>query len=102
MTTQAVDEKKAFGTEVPVSDRTSSSSNDSNNGDLEKATPEYGSYSDHIFANEDVADYWRAVYEKSQYEGRHQFDPKLEWTAAEEIRIRKKVRRVPLPLLSLN
>lgn len=98
MTTQAADEKNALGGAVPISDRTSSS-NDSINGDLEKQTPEYGSYPDHIFANEEVADYWRAVYEKSQYEGRHQFDPTLEWTAAEEIRIRKKVWHIPLAFI---
>lgn len=70
-------------------------SNDSNSDDIEKGVPEYGSYPDHPFANEDVANYWRAVYEKSQYEGRHRFDPKLEWTAEEEKRIRRKVGGPP-------
>lgn len=91
MTTLAADEKKALSHEVPASSDRTSSSNDSTHEDLEKATPEYGSYPDHIFANEEVANYWRAVYGKSRYEGRHQFDPTLEWSAAEEIRIRKKV-----------
>lgn len=98
MATLAVDEKKVLnekqgaGQEAPVSTYTSDS-NESTDGELEKGIPEYGSYPDHVFANEDVANYWRAVYEKSRYEGRHQFDPKLEWSAAEEKRIRRKVRQ---------
>lgn len=90
-----IDEKKKVDDKnrgAPISEYTNDS-NDSSNGDIEKAIPEYGSYPDHPFANEDVANYWRAVYEKSRYEGRHQFDPKLEWTAAEEKALRRKVRK---------
>lgn len=89
-----IDEKKRADDNTkgaPISEYTNDS-NDSSNGDIEKAVPEYGSYPDHPFANEDVANYWRAVYEKSMYEGRHQFDPKLEWTAAEEKALRRKVQ----------
>jgi hypothetical protein len=43
------------------------------------------------FADPDIAAYWISVYEKSQYECRHVVDPKLEWTAAEE---RKLVRKL--------
>jgi len=87
-----LDEKKRVDNVVPNSEYTSDS-NESSNGDIEKAIPEYGSYPDHPFANDDVANYWRAVYEKSRYEGRHQFDPKLEWTADEEKALRRKVNR---------
>jgi hypothetical protein len=59
--------------------------------DAEKLDPEYGSGQDHIFANEQVADYWRDVYEKAKYEGRHRFDPTFTWSAEEEKRVRKKV-----------
>jgi hypothetical protein len=87
----SIDQKKTVdGRGVPTSEYTNDS-NESSDGDIEKAIPEYGSYPDHPFANEDVANYWRAVYEKSRYEGRHQFDPKLEWTADEEKALRRKV-----------
>jgi hypothetical protein len=43
------------------------------------------------FADPHVAAYWIGVYEKSHYECRHVVDPKLEWTAAEE---RKLVRKL--------
>jgi hypothetical protein len=43
------------------------------------------------FSDPDVAAYWISVYEKSHYECRHVVDPKLEWTAAEE---RKLVRKL--------
>jgi hypothetical protein len=43
------------------------------------------------FSDPDVAAYWISVYEKSQYECRHVVDPKLEWSAAEE---RKLVRKL--------
>jgi len=43
------------------------------------------------FADPDVAEYWRSVYEKSQYECRAVFDPTLEWTAAEEKKLIRKL-----------
>ena len=83
-------EKNEKGQSVPVSEE-NYDTNSSDNGDVEKSIPEYGSYPDHIFANDSVAEYWRTVYEKAHYEGRHQFDPNLTWTAEEEKRIRRKV-----------
>jgi hypothetical protein len=43
------------------------------------------------FADPDVAAYWATVYEKSSYECRHIFDPALQWTAAEEKKIVRKL-----------
>lgn len=43
------------------------------------------------FADPAVAEHYRAVYEKAQYECRHAFDPELEWSRAEE---RGLVRRL--------
>lgn len=43
------------------------------------------------FLDPDVAAYWTTVYEKSQYECRHVFDPSFTWTAEEE---KKLVRRL--------
>jgi hypothetical protein len=36
------------------------------------------------FLDPEVAEYWRGVYEKAQYECRHLFDPTLTWTEEEE------------------
>ncbi len=52
---------------------------------------DYGSDSNHVFSEPKVADYWRGVYEKAQYEGRHRFDPTLTWSADEEKKLRRKV-----------
>ncbi len=54
-------------------------------------TPEYGSYHHHVFANENIAEYWRQKYEDAKYEGRHRFYPTFTWTADEEKRVRRKV-----------
>jgi hypothetical protein len=43
------------------------------------------------FADPKVAAYYTTVYEKSKYECRHVFDPTLEWTAAEERKIVRKL-----------
>ncbi len=43
------------------------------------------------FLDPDVAEHWAIVYEKSQYECRHVFDPTITWTVEEE---RKLVRRL--------
>jgi hypothetical protein len=91
-------EKNEKGVNPPTSEHTYDTQDSSESGDTEKGIPEYGSYPDHVFANEDVAEYWRAVYEKSRYEGRHQFDPKLTWTAEEEKRIRRKVCKYAIDL----
>lgn len=36
------------------------------------------------FLDPEVADYWRGVYDKAQYECRDVFDPSLTWTEEEE------------------
>jgi hypothetical protein len=43
------------------------------------------------FLDPDVAAHWTTVYEKSQYECRHVFDPSFTWTREEE---KKLVRRL--------
>jgi hypothetical protein len=48
-------------------------------------------YGDNPFSDPDVADYYATLYEKSQYECRHVFDPTLEWSKEEE---RKLVRKL--------
>lgn len=58
----------------------------------EEIDGDYGSYHDHVFKDPKVADYWRNVYEKAHYEGRHRFDPNMTWSATEEKRLRRKVR----------
>ncbi|KAF2026888.1 MFS general substrate transporter [Setomelanomma holmii] len=45
----------------------------------------------HPFTDAATTQYWRDVYEKAQYEGRHRFDPDFTWTAEEE---KKLVRRL--------
>lgn len=52
---------------------------------------DYGSDRHHIFADPKVAEYWRGVYEKAKYEGRHNFDPDITWSAEEEKKLRWKV-----------
>ncbi|KAL3419724.1 allantoate permease [Phlyctema vagabunda] len=51
----------------------------------------YGSGSDHVFADEASAIHWRGVYEKAQYEGFHRFDPTCKWTATEEKALLRKI-----------
>ncbi|KAK0619637.1 major facilitator superfamily domain-containing protein [Immersiella caudata] len=43
------------------------------------------------FADPDAAEHWRLVYEKSQYECRHVYDPALTWTEEEERKIVRKL-----------
>lgn len=52
---------------------------------------DYGSSDNHVFSNPKVAEYWRGVYERATYEGRHRFDPSFTWTADEEIKLKHKV-----------
>lgn len=52
---------------------------------------DYGSQGGHVFEDEKVADYWRGVYEKATYEGRHRFDPSVKWSAKEEKKLLRKV-----------
>lgn len=43
------------------------------------------------FRDPAVARHWRDVYEKSQYECRHVFDPSLSWSEEEERRLVRKL-----------
>jgi hypothetical protein len=43
------------------------------------------------FADPDVAAHWRQVYENSQYECRHVFDPTLTWSEQEEKAVVRKL-----------
>ncbi|KAI1385801.1 allantoate permease [Hypoxylon trugodes] len=43
------------------------------------------------FLDTETAEYWRQVYENCQYECRHVFNPKLEWTAKEEKELIRKL-----------
>lgn len=80
------DEKTTNEASGPVNE----SLNSGDDSEAEKGVPEYGSYGDHVFANERVAEYWRQKYEAAHYEGRHRFDPAFTWTADEEKRLRRK------------
>jgi len=82
MTAPPIDQKQ-----VPVSQNA-----DSGSSQLSKQErPSHGSYDDHPFSDRVTAQYWREVYDKAEYEGRHRFDPNYTWTAKEE---RKLVRKV--------
>ncbi|CZR68109.1 related to permease [Phialocephala subalpina] len=85
---KVLEEKGVSDSNFPASELASESIG---SGDAEKLDPEYGSTSDNIFANEQVAEYWRGVYEKARYEGRHRFDPTLTWSAEEEKKLRRKI-----------
>jgi hypothetical protein len=84
-------DKAAIPTEEkapPVSDENSSS----DRSEDEEVDGDYGSYSSHPFTDPKVAAYWRGIYERAKYEGRHRFDPSLTWTATEEKRLKRRVR----------
>lgn len=46
--------------------------------------------SDHVFKDPKIAAFYEKIYEKSQYEGRHHFDPELTWSPQEEKKILRK------------
>jgi hypothetical protein len=50
-------------------------------------------YQNNPFLDSDLAERWAIIYEKSQYECRHAFDPTFTWTKEEE---KKLVRRLDL------
>ncbi|KAM5343156.1 hypothetical protein ACJ41O_014122 [Fusarium nematophilum] len=72
--------------EVFVNDQISSPTYSADSGD-ESAS----SAADHVFSDPAIADRWRKVYEKAQYENRHRFDPAYTWTAEEEKRLVRKI-----------
>lgn len=45
----------------------------------------------HIFNNPVVAERWRDIYEKAEYENRHRFDPTFMCTPEEEKRLVRKI-----------
>lgn len=50
-----------------------------------------GKGSKNIFKDPEVAAHYRDLYEKSQYECRHVFDPEIEWTEEEEKAVKWKI-----------
>lgn len=60
----------------------------------EEIDGDYGSYHDHVFKDPQIAEYWRNVYEKAEYEGRHRFDPNFTWSATEEKKLKRKVSKL--------
>ncbi|KAM0316287.1 hypothetical protein ACHAO8_003308 [Botrytis cinerea] len=78
------EEATTFGDPIPVKDSTfvSTASDSDEDGSAFAKNP---------FLDPDVRDHWTAVYEKSQYECRHAFDPNFTWTEEEE---RRLVRRL--------
>lgn len=63
----------------------------------EEIDGDYGSYNDHVFKDPQIAEYWRNVYEKAEYEGRHRFDPNFTWSATEEKKLKRKVSNASMP-----
>ncbi|KAL5416505.1 hypothetical protein PMIN03_002050 [Paraphaeosphaeria minitans] len=82
MTASPLDEKQ-----VPATQNT-----DSDSFQISKQErPTHGSYENHPFSERVTAQYWREIYEKAQYEGRHRFDPNYTWTAEEEKKLVRKL-----------
>ncbi|EHK22963.1 uncharacterized protein TRIVIDRAFT_53859 [Trichoderma virens Gv29-8] len=80
-----------------TTDEVSSSIHDSASSDTERLRELTGSeengYNEekNPFRDSAVAQHWREVYEKSQYECRHVFDPMLTWSEEEERRLVRKL-----------
>ncbi|KAK4140866.1 MFS general substrate transporter [Dichotomopilus funicola] len=80
---------KSYGAVVSVSDLQSGSDGDSGGGD--GTDDPYNTEKKNPFADPAAAEHWRQVYEKSQYECRHVYDPTLTWTEEEEKQIVRKL-----------
>jgi len=76
--------------QVPI---TQTSDSGSSNGSSNER-PTQGSRESHVFKDRITAQYWREVYDRAQYEGRHRFDPDCTWTAEEEKKLVRKVNPV--------
>lgn len=50
-----------------------------------------GSTQQHPFSSQIDAAYWKDVYEKAKYEGRHRFDPSIQWDSETEKKLVRKV-----------
>ncbi|KAL6690525.1 major facilitator superfamily domain-containing protein [Trichoderma pleuroticola] len=80
-----------------LTDEVTSSIHDSSSSDTERLRELPGSeengYSEekNPFRDPSIAQHWTEVYEKSQYECRHVFDPSLSWTEEEERRLIRKL-----------
>lgn len=86
MGSPATDDKVvAIGTESTGSRSPAESSQVSlDSGDESLVEGNFGSQGGHVFEDEKKAAYWRAVYEKANYESLHRFDPNFKWSAKEE------------------
>lgn len=80
----ANDNKLRYDSDVPSKDGAFVSTASDSDDDSE-------AYQDNPFLDPDVAAKWALVYEKSQYECRHVFDPTFTWTREEEAKL---VRRL--------
>ncbi|EFX01701.1 allantoate permease [Grosmannia clavigera kw1407] len=60
-------------------------------GSVDSAETRGSATAENPFSDEVTASHWRQVYERSQYECRHAFDPALTWSAAEERRLVRKL-----------
>jgi hypothetical protein len=69
---------------------------DSGSSDISSTVPNAAD-DDHVFKDPVTEKYWREVYDKAEYEGRHRFDPHFSWTPQEEKRLVRKVRGQALP-----
>ncbi|SCU92311.1 LADA_0F15764g1_1 [Lachancea dasiensis] len=57
--------------------------------DIESVSTDSGG-EDNVFNDPNIASYYSTVYEKSQYECRHLFDPEFTWSKQEEKRVVRK------------
>ncbi|KAL1901221.1 hypothetical protein Cpir12675_000587 [Ceratocystis pirilliformis] len=93
------DDSKAPNITSAPSKRTSSIATSSSHDVVSQATPHIlGSTPNHAFSSPSMAEYWRGVYDKAQYENRHRFDPTFEWTADEE---KKLIRKIDIRIVLL-
>ncbi|PHH50564.1 putative transporter YIL166C [Ceratocystis fimbriata CBS 114723] len=93
------DDSKAPNITSAPSKRTGSVATSSSHDTGTQATPHVlGSTPNHAFSSPSMAEYWREVYNKAQYENRHRFDPDFEWTADEE---KKLIRKIDIRIVLL-
>ncbi|KAK3900016.1 major facilitator superfamily domain-containing protein [Staphylotrichum tortipilum] len=92
----AVKEAPSSNREADRKDESSPSSASIHSRDSQADSEGYGSSDEHIFKDPAVAEHWRGVFEKAEYENRHRFDPSFTWTAEEE---RKLVRKIDFRIM---
>lgn len=83
------DEQKTYGSlnTTPNHSPTALTGLSSESFDVEDPTTNI----DNPFLDSETAEYWREVYNNCQYECRHVFNPKLEWSATEERELIRKL-----------